>query len=343
MILDAESIFFERACKQSLHDATTPALVEAGIELILRRDDLLDAELSGNKAYKLFYHLQAARAGKLNRILSFGGAYSNHLHALAFAGERFGFKTLGVIRGEAPKSLSPTLQDARDAGMELLFINRTEYQRKSFDNLLQEWRDHYGDFYVIPEGGAGVSGARGMSLVGRALERQLQGQYDAVCIATGTGTSLAGIAAGLVFAGRQDKLALGFSVLKGDGDLGTGIATTYDHLIAEGLDLTNPEETTNRPRTATNWRLISGFHAGGYGKKHPQWLYKFWQAFEHHTGIPLDPVYTLKMIWGIHCLAKQGYWPRGSRIIAIHSGGLQGRRGFVAPHWPQTPWVDVHN
>ena len=171
MILDTESDFFERACDVPLNLATTPPLMEAGIELILRRDDVVDTELSGNKAYKLFYHLQAARAGQLNRILSFGGAYSNHLHALAFAGKRFGFNTLGVIRGEAPKSLSPTLQDAREAGMELLFINRAEYRRKSFDNLLQEWRDRYGDFYMIPEGGAGVSGARGMSLVGRALER----------------------------------------------------------------------------------------------------------------------------------------------------------------------------
>lgn len=326
MIIDSENDFFNLACAVPLQNATTSSLAKAGIELLVRRDDLIDPELSGNKAYKLFYNLHATRAGGFDQLLSFGGAYSNHLHALALAGARYGFKTLGVIRSEEPKSLSPTLLDAQKAGMKFVFISRTDYQRKSFDEKLQEWRGRYGDFYLIQEGGAGLPGARGMSIAGRALEHQLNGDYSAVCIACGTGTSLAGLAAGLSLAGRSEKPALGFSVLKGDGNLGTTIANTYRQLVA------GAEAAGEKP--AVNWRLISGFHAGGYGKKHPRWLYEFWQDFEHQTGIPLDPVYTLKMIWGIHWLAGQGYWPRGTRIVAIHSGGLQGRRGFIAPPWP---------
>lgn len=326
MVIDSDYDFFKLACAVPLQNATTSVLAHYGIELLMRRDDLIDANVSGNKAYKLFYNLRAAREAGHSQLLSFGGAYSNHLHALALAGARYGFATLGVIRGERPKDLSPTLEDAERAGMHLLFISRAEYQRKTLNHLLEAWRNQFGDFYLIPEGGAGLLGARGMSLSGQALEEQLKGDYTAVCVACGTGTSLAGVAAGLVAAGRTDKPALGFSVLKGDGDLGTGIAETYRQLCASK----NLVRSGELP-PAANWRLISGFHAGGYGKKHPPSLFDFWQTFEQETGILLDPVYTLKMVWGIHCLAQQGYWSRGARIVAIHSGGLQGRRGFVCP------------
>ena len=324
--MDSEDGFFKRACAVPLHNATTPVLANAGIELLVRRDDLIDDKLSGNKAYKLFYNLRAARDARHYQLLSFGGAYSNHLHALALAGAKSGFKTLGVVRGEPPTLLSPTLRDAQDAGMKLIFISRADYQRKACEVLLEDWRQQYGDYYLIPEGGAGLLGARGMVLTGRALEVQLKGDYTAVCIACGTGTSLAGMAAGLVQAGRAEKTTIGFSVLKGDGDLGTGIAQTYQQLC-------DVKESPSMRNTlpAANWRLISGFHAGGYGRKHPPYLFDFWRMFERETGIPLDPVYTLKMMWGIHCLAKQGYWPRGTRVVAIHSGGLQGRRGSACP------------
>ncbi len=325
MVIDSQSDFFKLACDVPLHNATTPTLALAGIELLVRRDDLIDRELSGNKAYKLFCNLQVARDAGYQQLLSFGGAYSNHLHALAFAGRKFGFKTLGVIRGERPRTLSPTLRDVQDAGMELIFISRTDYQSLNISSLLDNWRSRFGDFYLIPEGGAGVLGASGMSLSGQALESQLKGDYTGVCIASGTGASLAGLAAGLTMAGRADKPVLGFSVLKGDGKLGTSIANAYRQLLA----LKGIEMDKNLP--AANWRLITGFHAGGYGKRLPIYLFEFWRYFERETGIPLDPVYTLKMMWGIHCLAQQGYWRPGAKIIAVHTGGLQGRRGFTCP------------
>jgi 1-aminocyclopropane-1-carboxylate deaminase len=285
----------------------------AGIEVLVRRDDLIDPELSGNKFYKLFFNLSAAREQGFTRLLSFGGAYSNHLHALAAAGNRYGFNTLGVVRGERPAQLNPTLSDAEAWGMQLVFISRTDYRDKSEPELLAELQSRYGEFYLIPEGGANLAGARGMQLLGQALEQQLKGDYTAVCMACGTGTSLAGLAAGI----DSTKLAIGFSVLKGEGGLGGVIATVNRQFRSSD--------------GAVNWRLISGFHAGGYGKKHPEYLTQFWQDFEHSSGIPLDPVYTLKLFWGINSLSQQGYWPRGSRIVAIHSGGLQGRRGFTCP------------
>ncbi|HSX52090.1 MAG TPA: pyridoxal-phosphate dependent enzyme [Cellvibrio sp.] len=315
-LLDTDVLTFDLlkvACEVPVQRVELKMFADAGIELLVRRDDAVDPELSGNKFYKLFFNLQMARKQGCNLLLSFGGAYSNHLHALAAAGKRFGFGTVGVVRGERPAKLSPTLSDAEAWGMKLVFISRANYQNKSEPELIADLRARFGDFYLIPEGGANHAGARGMQLLGRALEQQLKGDYTAVCIACGTGTSLAGLAAGIDLA----KPAVGFSVLKGVGNLGVDISAMYRQLRA--------------PDATASWHLISGFHAGGYGKKHPEYLSQFWREFERKSGIPLDPVYTVKMLWGISCLAQQGYWPRGSRIVAIHSGGLQGRRGFACP------------
>lgn len=318
MLIESADALLDIAFKVPVQRVELKSLTDAGIELLVRRDDLIDPELSGNKFYKLFFNLRDARAQGFTRLLSFGGAYSNHLHALAAAGKRYGFDTLGVVRGERPAQLSPTLGDAEDWGMKLVFIYRAGYRNKNEEELIAGLQAKYGNFYLIPEGGANLAGARGMQVLGETLEQQLNGDYDAVCIACGTGTSLAGLAAGI----DRVKPAIGFSVLKGEGSLGNTVAATYHQLRASGAATSE---------AAANWRLISGFHAGGYGKRHPEYLSRFWQNFERETAIPLDPVYTVKMFWGITSLAQQGYWPRGSRIVAIHSGGLQGRRGFVCP------------
>lgn len=318
MLIDSREDFFAKACEVPLQNSTTNVLAAYGIELLVRRDDLLDSQLSGNKFYKLFFNLHEAKKHGQSRLLSFGGAYSNHLHALAAAGQRYGFKTIGVVRGERPAQLSPTLTDAQNWGMQLVFISRREYGDKHETQILEILRNQLGDFYWIPEGGANLAGARGMQLLGASLEQQLNADYTAVCLPCGTGTSLAGLAAGIA----NKKPALGFSVLKGEGGLGRDIARSYQQLADNLVD---------NKTSAGNWRLISGFHARGYAKKHPDYLFRFWQSFEQETGVPLDPVYTLKMIWGIHCLAQQRYWSPGSRVIAIHTGGLQGRRGFACP------------
>jgi 1-aminocyclopropane-1-carboxylate deaminase len=300
--------------KVPLEKIMLPVIQKAGIELWMRRDDLIHAEISGNKFYKLFFLLREAHVQGYSKLVSFGGAYSNHLYALAAAGKHYGFKTLGIVRGEAAENLSPTLKDAQNWGMKLIFVDRQTYLTKTHPTFLSELESEHGRMFVIPEGGACLEGARGMQLLGQLLEQQLNDDYTHVCIASATGTSVAGLAAGV----SKKKKVVGFSVLKGEGDLGKNVAELYRELSRE----LNPRDH------GANWRLISGFHAGGYAKRLPSHLADFWNYFEAETGIPLDPVYNLKMCWGIYCLAQQGYWPKGSKIIAIHSGGLQGTRGF---------------
>lgn len=288
-----------------------PAMAARGIDVLVRREDLVHPELSGNKFYKLFYNLRAARAGGYRRLLSWGGAYSNHLHALAAAGQQFGFETIGIVRGERPAGLSPTLADAEARGMRLHFVPRSVYGNET-ETQMNELRECFGDFYPLPEGGANRLGSLGAQVMGWALEHQLRGAYHGVCLACGTGSTLAGVTSAL----PAEKTVVGFSVLKGVGDLGAN--------IAQAARAVNPEG-----QAGGSWRLISGFHGGGYGRKLPEPLKNFWHRFEADTGLLLDPVYTLKMFWGMAQLARLGYWPRKTRLVAIHTGGLQGRRGFV--------------
>lgn len=280
-----------------------PTLSRLGLEVLVRRDDLVHDALPGNKFYKLHHNLRQAHGEGYTQIVSFGGAHSNHLHALAAAGHHYGFVTHGLVRGDRPKQLSPTLQDVKALGMILHFVPRSLY-REGAEVTLAQLRKRYGAMYSVPEGGANALGCLGAQEIARALESKLQGAYDAVCVACGTGSTLAGIASAL----PADKAALGFSVLKGEGSLGAQVA---------------------RQTESTNWRLISGFHGGGYGRKLKANLRQFWHRFEGDSGLMLDPVYTLKMFWGMEQLALRGYWRKGSRLVAIHTGGLQGRRGFL--------------
>lgn len=311
---DASDELHSRALAVSLELISTAWLKDAGLELWVRRDDQIDPALSGNKFYKLFYNLHSARLAGAKRILSFGGAWSNHLYALAAAAKQAGLGSVGIIRGERPSLLSPTLRDAQSWGMHLEFVSRRDYQQLIQGLMAQksQFLTEFSDAYWIPEGGANLVGAAGAKILGWALDQQLQGDYADICMACGTGTSLAGVAAGTRYP------VLGFSVLKGTGSLGANIHALFRQL--------QPDSTAR-----DNWRLISGFHAGGYAKPLPEYVYRFWQEFEQETGLELDPVYTLKLFWGISRLAQQGYWPRGSRLVAIHTGGLQGRRGFCAP------------
>ncbi len=311
-----EEELVRRAMTVAVDALAWPRLQRLGIDLRVRRDDQLDRELSGNKFYKLFFNLAAAHEAGMRQIASFGGAYSNHLHALAAAGRRYGFSTLGLVRGERPAQLSPTLADAEAWGMRLVFLSRSQYRQGADEALMCQLREVYGDFYLVPEGGANLAGARGLLAVGRALEQQLQGEYDQVCLPCGTGTSLAGLAAGL----PPGKLAVGISVLKGEGGLCADVAARYREL--QSLPGAAGHE-------AANWRLISGYHGGGYARRLPPALGRFWREFEAETGLLVDPVYTLKLFWAVAQLAEQGYWRRGTRLVVVHTGGLQGRRGFT--------------
>lgn len=318
-----EDSLHQRALQIPMQEISWTCLNQYGITLLVRRDDLIDVHQSGNKLYKLFYNLEATKKLGLKKVLSFGGAYSNHLYALAAAGYDCGIQTIGVVRGQRPSRLSPTLQDAEAWGMKLHFVSREAYRIKSSPQFLAGLRETYGDFFMLAEGGANDEGARGAEVIGWAIEQQLQGDYTCVCVPSGTGNTLAGIAAGL----PPQKIALGFSVLKGEGDLGASISASYQGCFRRQTSSGYSE--TSKSGLGGGWRLISGYHLGGYARKLPEYIRAFWHSLEAETGLLIDPVYGLKMFWGIAQLGRQGYWPRGARIVVVHTGGLQGRRGFM--------------
>jgi len=318
--LISEDEFISKAQKIPLQHIHWDLAQQKDVEILVRRDDLIDEHMSGNKFYKLFYNLRAARENGYTQILSFGGAYSNHIYALAAAAKIYGFNAIGVIRGERAKQLSPTLQDAEAWGMKLHFVSRADYRERGSPELYESLTTLYGDFFEIPEGGANSNGVKGSKVLGEAIYQQVKSDYTSVCLACGTASTLAGVAAGLDQKKNAGLLAanvLGFSVLKEPDGCESGL----------GYQTIMHQQAINE--SASNWRLISGFHGGGYGKKLPVDMQRFMFEFERNSGIQLDPVYTVKMCWGVKQLLTKDYWPRGSRLILIHTGGLQGRRGFT--------------
>jgi 1-aminocyclopropane-1-carboxylate deaminase/D-cysteine desulfhydrase-like pyridoxal-dependent ACC family enzyme len=273
---------------------------QAGIQLYIKREDLLHPMVSGNKWRKLKYNLQKARHNGFKRLLTFGGAYSNHIAAVAWAAKAEGFESIGVIRGAEYASLNHTLQQAKDQGMKLHFITREKYKEKENQVFLQELGERFGSHYLIPEGGANWEGVKGVEELGHELRK-----YSHICVPVGTGTTLAGIINSL----EEEQFALGFAVLKGEDYLEERVR---DFLVSGGSE---------------QWRINHEFHFGGYAKYNAG-LINFINTFKRETKIPLDPVYTGKMMFGVYQLVKAGYFPVGSRLVVIHTGGLQGITGF---------------
>ncbi len=271
------------------------------VSLFIKRDDLLHPHISGNKFRKLKYNLVAAKAQNKTKLLTFGGAFSNHIVAVAAAGKEFGFETVGLIRGEELATqieVNPSLKFARDCGMELEFISRENYRQKNDSALLLHWQKKYGDFYLLPEGGTNDLAIKGCEEILSATD-----QYDFICCAVGTG----GTISGLINSAQPHQKIIGFPALKGD-------------FLQE--DIRN--FTHNK-----NWELNTDYHFGGYGKITPE-LIRFMNDFNAQHQIPLDPIYTGKMVFGVLDLIQKKYFPKGSRILLIHTGGLQGIRGINA-------------
>jgi len=267
-----------------------------GIELYIRREDLLHPEVSGNKFRKLKYNIAKALEGKSTVLLTFGGAYSNHIAATAAAGRLIGIQTIGVIRGEELAAVyleNPTLRKAEQDGMQFKFVSRTQYRMKDTAAFLEELREEFGDFYLVPEGGTNEEAVRGTEEILTASDAI----YQYICCAVGTGGTLAG----LINSSLEHQKVLGFPALKGD------------FLYGEIKKYTTKE----------NWELILEYHFGGYAK-YTEELLVFIRNFERQTGILLDPIYTGKLVFGIFDLIKQGRFEKNSKILAIHTGGLQG-------------------
>jgi 1-aminocyclopropane-1-carboxylate deaminase len=278
-------------------------LDQAGLRLSVLRLDLAYPQLSGNKYFKLKYNLLAARQQACTRLLSFGGVFSNHIHALAIAGQRQGFATLGIIRGERGVALTPTLQDAVKNGMQLQFVDRQTYRRRYDADYLQALQRQYPDAYMIPEGGNNTLGAKGCSEILQGLDEDV----DCVMLPCGTANTLAGIASNLA----DNAQLVGVAVLKAADALRENTRHLLQELACQDKD---------------NWSIEERFHCGGYAKLNKS-LAEFVSRFsaEHFS---IEPVYSGKLFWAIYQKALAGEFKKGSHILAIHTGGMQGLRGM---------------
>ncbi|MGI5414416.1 1-aminocyclopropane-1-carboxylate deaminase/D-cysteine desulfhydrase [Actinomadura luteofluorescens] len=263
-----------------------------GLRLFLKRDDLIHPELPGNKWRKLRHNIGPAR--EHGTLLTFGGAYSNHIRAVAAAGRIHGFATIGVIRGEEHLPLNDTLARAESMGMRLTYMDRATYRRKHEPDVVEALRERWGGFYLLPEGGSNAAAVRGCAELGAEVPG-----FDMVCCPCGTGGTLAGLAAGLA----PGQRAVGFSVLRG------GFMT--------GEVARLQRETYGERRG--DWSVEDGFHFGGYARTAPE-LDAFADDFAGRHGIVLDRIYTAKMMFGVLALAERGAFPEGARVLAVITG-----------------------
>lgn len=276
---------------------------ENSVSLFLKRDDLIDDLVSGNKLYKLKYNINAARAGAHDTILTFGGAFSNHIAATARYCQQAGLRSIGVIRGERPEPLNDTLAGAQAAGMHTVFVSRETYRHKNEAAYLEHLAMEFNSPFIIPEGGANEHGVRGA----REILDDRCSEFDYVCVPMGTGTTFAG----LVMAASEHQQVIGFPVSK------------HTTLLAEIIKIV-PDFAAI---PASRYLVLNDYHFGGYTKWTPE-LLEFMRSFFRSTQIQLDPIYTSKMMFGISHLVQKGFFRPGSKLLAIHTGGLQGIPGF---------------
>ncbi len=295
------------------------------INLFIKRDDLIHPQISGNKWRKLKYNIEQTTRENKNTILTFGGAYSNHITATAAAGKHLGLKTIGIIRGEEHFPLNKSLQFAKDCGMQLMYVDRKTYRNKNISDL----RSMISDFdesntYILPEGGANELALKGCAEIVDEISSQLKKiieadilcaqikkikethkvdiNFDYICCACGTGTTIAGIASNL----KPNQKAIGIAVLK------------HDKL----------EEDILRKYSIHNSKLtIQNYPFNGYAKTTPE-LIQFIKDFYNEHKILLDYVYTGKMMYGILDLISKNYFPENSTVIAVHTGGVMNANVF---------------
>jgi 1-aminocyclopropane-1-carboxylate deaminase/D-cysteine desulfhydrase-like pyridoxal-dependent ACC family enzyme len=287
-----------------LEELDWPVFQAQEIRVFIKRDDQLlleafpgDQAFCGNKWRKLKYNLISAKAQGYQQLLTFGGAFSNHIAATASAGFLFGFKTVGIIRGERIEPLNRTLAHAERCGMELQFWSRARFQEKSDAQTMTKLALEFPAAYILPEGGTNELAFKGCAEL--AAEILAQSSPDYIAVSCGTGGTLAGMIP--VLDGRA--MALGFSALKGDFH-----ATAIEEWLA--------------PKTYANWQILTEYHGGGYAKMNAE-LQAFLTLCKA-AGLALDPIYTGKALMGLVDLAEKGFFRKGSEVCFVHSGGLQG-------------------
>jgi len=272
-----------------------------GIELYMKRDDLLHPIISGNKFRKLKYNIEEAKRLGFATLLTFGGAFSNHILAVAGAGAEYGFTTIGVIRGEELESKiheNPTLVKAQELGMQFYFVSRSAYRDKESLSFIANLQKIFENFYLLPEGGTNELAIKGCEEILTNEDKQF---FTHVVSAVGTGGTFSGI----INSSNEKQQLIGFSSLKG-----AFLSDVIRNFVVK-----------------TNWDINDDYHFGGYGKVTDE-LIEFLNSFYNQTTIPLDPVYTGKMVFGVLDKIRNGYFPENSKILMIHTGGLQGIKGM---------------
>ena len=267
------------------------------ISLDIKRIDLIDPFVSGNKWFKLKYNLIEAKKKKHRTILTFGGAFSNHIAATAYAARKYGFKSIGYIRGEKHNKLNPTLNFAVENGMLLCYLSRSDYKYINESSFIDKLKEQNGNFYLIPEGGT-----NNLALMGTEEIINHNDNHNFICSPVGTGGTISGI----INKSKKNQNIIGFSSIKGNGNL-----------------FSNISECTNK----NNFLLINDYVFGGYAKVNKS-LVDFINNFNLEYKIPLDAIYTGKMMFGLFDLISKDYFPKGSSILAIHTGGIQGNKGM---------------
>lgn len=288
-----------QAVTENLTDKGFPAKER---QVSVLRLDKIHPVVSGNKLFKLHYFLLEAQQSQHKTILTFGGAYSNHLAATAHACSLAGLTCIGMVRGEEPASFSHTLRQCRDEGMQLRFLSREEYDRKEDPVFLEALRREYGDCTIVPEGGYHPLGAKGAA----GIHQCIHDEYTHICTAMGTATT----AAGLLLGASPLQKILVVPVLKGMHDFNERIR----YLTGNAT-----------PSAGLEW--IDGYHFGGYAKKNDELLRFMNQAWKQYQ-LPLDFVYSAKLFYAVTDLVQQNYFPAGSRILCVHTGGLQGNESL---------------
>ncbi|MGL5815568.1 MAG: 1-aminocyclopropane-1-carboxylate deaminase/D-cysteine desulfhydrase [Aeromonas sp.] len=283
-----------------LHPIRHPLLDAYGVKLWCKRDDLIHPTLSGNKWRKLKYHLLQARKEGKDHLLSFGGAYSNHIHALAAAGHRAGLSTTGIIRGEAGTVSNSTLSAAREWGMTLHFVDRQSYRRRQDPEWLAQFEAPH--TLIVPEGGSSPLAVPGVA----ELVAEVPFSPDLWVLPCASGGTLAGLVAGK----RETEQILAIAVLKGGAFIHDEVCRLYPQAAS-----------------TTGWRIALDHHDGGYAR-FSQAMWQWVQSFSAETGLPLEPIYSGKAMWGLFRELAAGRIPPGSEIVFIHTGGLQGLAGL---------------
>jgi 1-aminocyclopropane-1-carboxylate deaminase/D-cysteine desulfhydrase-like pyridoxal-dependent ACC family enzyme len=274
------------------------------VEVYLQRDDLIHPLIGGNKYYKMKYNLLEAKKNNYDTILTFGGAFSNHIYAVSAAANLFGFKSIGIIRGEEYYPLNPTLQFAVNNRMKLHYLDRETYRNRYDQEFRETIAKQFGRVYILPEGGTNELALKGTA----EIIKNIKVDYDYLCAPIGSG----GTVAGLIMGSDNNKMIIGFSSLKG----GEYLSSIISELISNSSN-----------REFDNWMINHEYHFGGFAKINME-LFEFVNWFKEKNNVQLDLIYNGKMMYGINELIRQNYFPADSKIVAIHTGGLQGLEGM---------------